>query len=40
MPTGFLPIREDPEKGVMISGLSLHKVCNMNFVALIPFVPI
>ncbi len=28
-PDGFLPIREDPEKGVTISGLSLHKVCSI-----------
>ena len=25
MPGPFLPIREDPQKGVVISGLSLHK---------------
>ena len=26
MPGGYLPVREDPQRGVMITGLSLHKV--------------
>ena len=29
MPSGCLPIREDPNNGVVVHGLSLHKVSGM-----------
>lgn len=29
-PGGGLPVREDPGKGVVIPGLSLHKVTHLN----------
>lgn len=27
MPGDYLPLREDPQKTVVVTGLSLHKVC-------------
>lgn len=28
--SGYLPIRDDPQKGSVITGLTFHKVCNYN----------